>query len=53
MQTGEASLLNILNPDALNSDAGVTSVAISPTRMFVAAGSLDTIVRVWDVRVGC
>jgi general transcriptional corepressor TUP1 len=52
MQTGDASVLNILDPDALNSDAGVTSVAISPNGSFVAAGSLDTIVRIWDVKSG-
>lgn len=33
-------------------DAGVTSVAISPDDRLVAAGSLDTIVRLWDVRTG-
>jgi len=34
------------------SDAGVTSVAISPDGRLVAAGSLDTIVRLWDVETG-
>ncbi len=33
-------------------DAGVTSVAISPDALYVAAGSLDKIVRVWDARTG-
>src|SRR5947209_18622799 len=33
-------------------DAGVTSVAISPDAFYVAAGSLDKIVRVWDTRTG-
>lgn len=33
-------------------DAGVTSVAISPDALYVAAGSLDKIVRVWDTRTG-
>ena len=28
---------------------GVTSVAFSPNGQFVAAGSLDTVVRIWDV----
>ncbi|CAB4429467.1 unnamed protein product [Rhizophagus irregularis] len=32
--------------------AGVTSVAISPDALYVAAGSLDKIVRVWDTRTG-
>ncbi|TIC35312.1 WD40 repeat-like protein [Wallemia mellicola] len=33
-------------------DSGVTSVAISPDGRMVAAGSLDTKVRVWDVKTG-
>ncbi|KAI5451116.1 general transcription repressor [Naganishia albida] len=33
-------------------DAGITSVALSPDSKLVAAGSLDTIVRVWDTRTG-
>ncbi|KAF9051756.1 WD40-repeat-containing domain protein [Panaeolus papilionaceus] len=33
-------------------DAGVTSVAISPDGNWVAAGSLDCIIRVWNVRTG-
>jgi hypothetical protein len=33
-------------------DAGVTSVAISPNGQLVAAGSLDNIVRIWDVATG-
>jgi glucose repression regulatory protein TUP1 len=33
-------------------DAGVTSVAISHDSRFVAAGSLDTIIRVWDIASG-
>jgi glucose repression regulatory protein TUP1 len=33
-------------------DAGVTSVAISPDGCYVAAGSLDRMVRVWDTRTG-
>lgn len=33
-------------------DPGVTSVAISPDSRYVAAGSLDKIVRVWDVQTG-
>ena len=31
---------------------GVTTVAISPDGQYVAAGSLDKSVRVWDVRTG-
>ncbi|KAJ7443875.1 WD40-repeat-containing domain protein, partial [Mycena latifolia] len=33
-------------------DAGVTSVAISPDGRHVAAGSLDTLVRLWDASTG-
>ncbi|KAJ7443826.1 chromatin associated protein [Mycena latifolia] len=33
-------------------DGGITSVAISPSGTRVAAGSLDALVRVWDVRTG-
>ena len=42
-------MLTINDGDSLNGDAGVTSVAISPNGQFVAAGSLDTVVRIWDV----
>lgn len=44
------ALVNILEPD--NVDAGVTSVCISPDGRLVAAGSLDTVVRIWDVQSG-
>ncbi|KAK4687936.1 general transcriptional corepressor TUP1, partial [Tremellales sp. Uapishka_1] len=33
-------------------DAGITSVALSPDGRLVAAGSLDTMVRVWNVNTG-
>lgn len=33
-------------------DAGVTSVVLSPDGMYLAAASLDTIVRIWDARSG-
>lgn len=33
-------------------DAGITSVALSPDGKLVAAGSLDTMVRVWNVSTG-
>ena len=36
-----------------NNDVGrVTSVAISPNGEFVAAGSLDAVIRIWDVATG-
>jgi len=38
--------------DDPNVDTGVTSMAILPDVCFVAAGSLDTVVRIWDVATG-
>ena len=35
-----------------NQDAGVTSVSISPDGSLVAAGSLDSVIRVWEVSSG-
>ena len=49
MENGSSKVLTINDPDSLNNDAGVTSVAISPNGQLVAAGSLDTVVRIWDV----
>ena len=49
MHDGTSKVLTINDGDSLNGDAGVTSVAISPNGQFVAAGSLDTVVRIWDV----
>ena len=42
--------VTINEPDSI--DAGVTSVCISPDGRLVAAGSLDTVVRIWDVATG-
>lgn len=42
--------VSINEPDTV--DAGVTSVCISPDGSLVAAGSLDTVVRIWDVQTG-
>lgn len=33
-------------------EAGVTSVVLSPDGKFLAAGSLDTVVRIWDAKTG-
>ncbi|KAF9237359.1 WD40-repeat-containing domain protein [Melanogaster broomeanus] len=49
MMDNQSKVLTINDPDSLNNDAGVTSVAISPNGQLVAAGSLDTVVRIWDV----
>jgi len=38
--------------DNPNVDTGVTSMAILPDACFVAAGLLDTVVRIWDVVTG-
>jgi len=38
--------------DDPNIDTGVMSMAISPNVRFVTAGSLNTIVRIWDVATG-
>ena len=45
-------MLAINEPETLTTEAGVTSVAISPDGRLVAAGSLDTVVRIWDVATG-
>ncbi|EJU02232.1 WD40 repeat-like protein [Dacryopinax primogenitus] len=37
---------------ATQQDAGVTSVAVSADGRFVACGSLDCVVRIWDVQSG-
>jgi glucose repression regulatory protein TUP1 len=42
-------VLSIEEPDV---DAGITCVSISPDGRLVAAGSLDTEVRIWDVQTG-
>jgi len=38
--------------DDPNVNMGVTSMAILPDACFVAAGSLDTVMRIWDVVTG-
>jgi len=52
MVDGSSKVLTINDPDSLNNDAGVTSVSISPSGQLVAAGSLDTMIRIWDVATG-
>ena len=38
--------------DDPNVDMGVMSMAILPNACFITAGSLDTVVRIWDVVTG-
>jgi len=52
LESGPSKVLNITDSEGVNQDAGVTSVAMSPDGRFVAAGSLDTIVRIWDIETG-
>ena len=40
------------NPQNQNQDAGVISVSISPDGSMVAAGSLDSVIRIWEVASG-
>jgi len=47
MSTRESQVFPI--GDGANAKTGVTSVAISPDDRFVAAGSHDTVVRIWDI----
>lgn len=47
-----ASLTIVNIPEPNNVDAGVTSVCFSPDGRLVAAGSLDSVVHVWDVHTG-
>ena len=50
MNDYSSKVLTITEPEHV--DAGVTSVAISPDGRLVAAGSLDNVVRIWDVQTG-
>ena len=49
MIEGTSKVLTINDEDSPYNDHGITSVVISPNGQFVAAGSLDAIVRIWDV----
>ncbi|EKM75141.1 hypothetical protein AGABI1DRAFT_46849, partial [Agaricus bisporus var. burnettii JB137-S8] len=52
MVDGTSKFLTIEDLGPSHSNAGITSVAISPNGQYVAAGSLDTIVRIWNIRSG-
>ena len=45
------SKISLIDGDP-NVDTGVMSVAFSPDARFVAAGSLDAVVRIWDIETG-
>ena len=49
MIKGTSKVLTINDENSLYNDHGITSVDISPNGQFIAAGSLDTIVRIWDM----
>jgi len=49
MVDGTSKVLTINDHDSY---AGVNSVAISPNGQYVAAGSMDADVRIWDVSTG-
>ena len=44
-----SKVLTYMDPGSVNHDFGVISVAISPNGQWVAAGCLDTAVRIWDM----
>jgi len=52
MIDGTSKVLTINDHDSLNNGARVTSVAISTNDQYVAAGSMDAVVRIWDVSTG-
>jgi len=49
MVDGTSKVLTINDHDSY---AAVNSIAISPNGQYVAAGSFDTVVRIWDVSTG-
>ncbi|KAF7324791.1 Chromatin associated protein [Mycena kentingensis (nom. inval.)] len=56
IESGQSTVLaidaDVEGGTPLKMDAGVTSVAMSPDSRFVAAGSLDNVVRIWDSATG-
>jgi glucose repression regulatory protein TUP1 len=52
MQDNTCKVFTIVDVVDPSTDAGVTSVAISPRADLVAAGSLDNVIRIWDVASG-
>ena len=49
MIDGTSKVLTVNDGDSPNNDHGVISVALSPNGKLVAAGSLDSVARIWDV----
>ena len=52
MTENTCKVFSIVDVTDSNTDAGVTSVAISPNAELVAAGSLDNVIRIWEVGSG-
>ena len=52
MQDNTCKVFTIVDVVDPSTDAGVTSVAISPRADLVAAGSLANVIRIWDVASG-
>lgn len=47
-----SQVLTVTEPDSSNNDPGIASVAFSPNGQFIAAGCLDSTVRIWEVSTG-
>jgi len=55
METGESKILGIIDPELIDGcvpPVAISSVAISPDDRFVATGSSDKVVRIWDMANG-
>lgn len=52
MLDGSSTVLNMKDPDSLDNDGTVASVAISPDGRWVAVGNVDSAVRIWNMGTG-